>query len=140
MKSMLRVFFLFSIFAAGNAFADGVALNSMESVHKLFLSHPSNFAILDANSDKTREKMGSIKGAIKLTSPSSYSASELPAEKNSMLVFYCYNKMCTASHDAAKRATSLGYTDVSVLPDGILGWKEAGYPIEGGSNAPLAVN
>jgi hypothetical protein len=31
-----------------------------------------------------------------------------------------------ASHEAARRAVKAGYTDVSVMADGIAGWKAAG--------------
>ena len=33
-----------------------------------------------------------------------------------------------ASHEAARRAVKAGYKDVSVMADGILGWKAAGEP------------
>ena len=35
-----------------------------------------------------------------------------------------------ASHDAARRAVEAGYTDVSVMSDGIWGWKDSGQPVE----------
>jgi rhodanese-related sulfurtransferase len=31
-----------------------------------------------------------------------------------------------ASHEAARRAAAAGYTNVSVMVDGITGWREAG--------------
>ncbi|HXR26183.1 MAG TPA: hypothetical protein VN742_12525 [Candidatus Binataceae bacterium] len=31
-----------------------------------------------------------------------------------------------ASHEAARRAVKVGYSDVSVMADGISGWKAAG--------------
>ena len=34
-----------------------------------------------------------------------------------------------ASHEAARRAVAAGYTDVSVMGDGIMGWKDAGKPV-----------
>jgi rhodanese-related sulfurtransferase len=34
-----------------------------------------------------------------------------------------------ASHEAARRAVKAGYTNVSVMVDGIMGWKDAGQPI-----------
>jgi len=33
-----------------------------------------------------------------------------------------------ASHEAARRAVEAGYSDVSVMADGISGWVEAGKP------------
>ncbi len=35
-----------------------------------------------------------------------------------------------ASHEAARRAVDAGYTDVSVMTDGIWGWVDAGEPVE----------
>lgn len=83
---------------------------------------------VDANGKQTRETQGVIPGAVLLTSSSQYAVTELPADKNSKLVFYCASEKCGASHAAAKRALENGYTDVAVLPDGIAGWKSAGQP------------
>lgn len=33
-----------------------------------------------------------------------------------------------ASHEAARRAVKAGYSNVSVMVDGIIGWKAAGEP------------
>ncbi len=82
--------------------------------------------VLDANNNEFRAKNGVIPGAILLTSSSSFAVSELPANKDAKLVFYCANNMCGASHGAAAKAAQAGYTDVAVLPDGLMGWKSAG--------------
>jgi len=58
---------------------------------------------------------------------------DLPAPKDRLLVFYCYNKMCLASHEAARRALEMGYTSVFIMPEGIQGWVKAGKAIEKGS-------
>jgi len=57
---------------------------------------------------------------------------DLPASTDRPLIFYCYNKMCLASHEAARRALELGYTSVFIMPEGIQGWVKAGKPIEKG--------
>jgi rhodanese-related sulfurtransferase len=85
---------------------------------------------VDANGKETRAKMGVIPGARLLTSSTQFAATELPASKDSKLVFYCANTRCQASHQAAQRAVDFGYTDVSVLPDGIKGWVDAGQATE----------
>ena len=82
--------------------------------------------VVDANDNAFRSKNGIIPGAILLTSSSEFALSELPAKKDAKVVFYCANEMCGASHGAAQKAMSAGYTDVSVLPDGLMGWKAAG--------------
>lgn len=82
---------------------------------------------VDVNNEKTRAKEGMIPGARLLTSASQYDpAKELGTAKDAELVFYCANTRCTASHTAAERAIEAGYTNVSILPDGIAGWKAAG--------------
>lgn len=81
---------------------------------------------VDANGQKTREKMGTLPGAVLLTDSEQYGMSELPTDKSKQLVFYCANTQCGASHEAAERAITAGYTNVKVMPDGIAGWVKAG--------------
>lgn len=85
---------------------------------------------VDANGDKTRKDVGFIPGAVLLSDYETFAASELPADKKQSLVFYCANEQCGASHEAAKKAVALGYTDVKVLPAGIMGWSKAGQRTE----------
>lgn len=56
----------------------------------------------------------------------------LPEEKkDSYLIFYCINRMCTVSYEAALVAIQRGYQNVYVMPDGIQGWVSNGYEFEG---------
>lgn len=87
-------------------------------------------AILDANSDSVRKQYGKIPTATLLSNYASYKLNELPADKTKGLVFYCSNLACGASKKGAKRALLAGYTNVSVLPVGVKGWKEAGQKTE----------
>lgn len=94
------------------------------------LQSPTPPVVYDVNVAETREHVGIVPGARLLSSFSNYDpAKELPADKNAPLVFYCANTMCTASHDAAEKAIEAGYTDVSVMVDGIYGWRKAGRPL-----------
>ena len=77
-----------------------------------------------------RAQTGSIPGARLLPSYNYDIATELPPDKNADIVFYCRNTQCMASHTAANRALKAGYTDVSVMADGIEGWKNAGKPTD----------
>jgi rhodanese-related sulfurtransferase len=89
----------------------------------------SKAVVLDANNPDFRAKNGVIPGARLLTSFRKYDVEkELPVAKDSKLVFYCANTHCSASQAAAEKALSAGYTDVNVLPDGLMGWKQAGQP------------
>lgn len=85
---------------------------------------------VDANGKGTRKKMGVIPGAVLLTDSESFSPSELPSDKSKALVFYCANTRCSASHEAAARALTAGYTNVKILPDGIAGWVKAGKKVQ----------
>ena len=95
-------------------------------------SKAKSAALYDANTPEFREKNGVIPGASLLTSPAGYDLVVLPKDKAAKLVFYCANTKCTASHVAAHRALEAGYTDVSVMPDGLMGWKSAGQPTTAG--------
>ena len=44
---------------------------------------------VDCNGEGTRKKMGVVPGAILITDEEAYGPSELPADKNTKLVFYC---------------------------------------------------
>lgn len=85
---------------------------------------------VDANGERTRQKMGVIPGAVLLTDSETFTPAELPADKAKTLVFYCANTSCGASHDAAAKALTAGYSNVKVLPDGIAGWVKAGKKIQ----------
>jgi rhodanese-related sulfurtransferase len=70
--------------------------------------------------------MGTLPGAVLLTDSDTFTISELPTDKTKTLVFYCANTQCGASHTAAEKALTAGYTSVKVMPDGIAGWVKAG--------------
>ena len=64
--------------------------------------------------------------------PADYKDSDLPPDKNAVLVFYCSNPMCTKAPKAARRAKGMGYSNVQVMSAGISGWLAAKLPIESG--------
>jgi rhodanese-related sulfurtransferase len=98
----------------------------------------SDVVVYDANHPDTRTKYGIIPGAHLLPSADGFSVSqELPANKDANLVFYCANTQCMASHEAARRAIDAGYKDVSVMSDGIMGWKKAGQPTASVTNSKV---
>ena len=53
---------------------------------------------------------------------------QLPAEKDTKIVLYC--RSGRMSEIAAEELVNLGYTSVWNVSDGILGWEQAGYPLE----------
>mgnify|MGYP001556210233 CR=1 FL=1 len=81
---------------------------------------------VDANSERTRKRNGTVPNAIILTSSSKYELSQLPEDKSKDLIFYCSNTRCTASDAAAERASDNGYENVHIMREGIKGWADAG--------------
>jgi rhodanese-related sulfurtransferase len=59
-------------------------------------------------------------------------AADLPPDHDALLVFYCSNPWCRKAPTAARRAKSLGYRHVSVMPAGITGWLSSALPTEQG--------
>jgi len=88
----------------------------------------SGAVAVDANSERTRKKNGTVPDAIILTSSYKYDLAQLPEDKSNDLIFYCSNTNCTASDAAAERASTNGYENVHVMREGIKGWKDAGKP------------
>jgi rhodanese-related sulfurtransferase len=85
---------------------------------------------IDANSERTRKKMGIVPGAVLLSDSELFSLSELPPDKSKALVFYCANTRCNASHEAAGRALNAGYVNAKVMDEGIAGWVAAGKRVQ----------
>ena len=123
MKNLLLAF-LFAICAITLPVlaADQVADVSVATVQEMLSAKPVKVMTVDANNEQARAEAGMVPGAIKLSSYNQYNLAELPADKNTTLVFYCYNSYCQASHLAAARALQAGYTDVRVMKAGIVGW------------------
>ena len=107
-----------------------------DDLANLITTSSSHLQVYDANFPDTRERLGVIDGAHLLSSYDNYKvAKELPSDKNTQLVFYCYDKRCMASHFAARRAIAAGYKNVSVMSDGIVGWYMLHEPIHQVSEA-----
>jgi rhodanese-related sulfurtransferase len=102
----------------------GAQIISVEKVAQFVETKAPNVAILDANDDDVRKDKGTVPGAIALSNYSKYALSELPQDKSTQLIFYCYNFLCTASDEAADRAIKAGYTNVWRMRDGITGWQD----------------
>ena len=52
---------------------------------------------------------------------------KLPANRNAMVVLYCRSGRMT--QEATEALVTLGYTNVWNLDRGMVGWKQAGFPI-----------
>jgi rhodanese-related sulfurtransferase len=73
-----------------------------------------------------------VPGALNLD-PASYRDADLPADRDSPLVFYCSAHLCIKAPLAARRAIGMGYRNVRVMSAGIAGWLGADLPTESGA-------
>jgi rhodanese-related sulfurtransferase len=112
------------------AFLMGLKTISPGEVHRL-TQHPGQASVYDVNAPLSWTT-AHVPGARHLD-PVSYPESELPPDKDAMLVFYCSNPMCRKAPNAARRAKKLGYTNVQVMSAGISGWIAAKLPTESGA-------
>jgi rhodanese-related sulfurtransferase len=87
-------------------------------------------SVLDVNSRQSW-LTARVPGA-RLLDPMGYDESDLPADRDSTLVFYCSNFMCRNAPNAARRAKDMGYRNVYVMSAGISGWVGASLPTESG--------
>lgn len=92
------------------------------------LQQPGALALFDVNSIQ-RWRDGHIPGARHLDH-GAFTQADLPAERDLRLVFYCSNPLCRKAPQAARRARAMGYRNVQVLAAGIVGWTDAGLPVE----------
>jgi rhodanese-related sulfurtransferase len=106
----------------------GLDTISPKELHQLFAS--GALYVFDVNSPQSWMQTR-VPGAVHLD-PLTFSAADLPADKNARIVFYCSNTWCRKAPNAARRAAALGYTNVRVMSAGIKGWLGANLPVEGG--------
>lgn len=107
----------------------GLKTISPDGLHQLMQS-AARLSIIDVNSRQSWMK-AHIPGARSLD-PVDYNDSDLPPDKDSMLVFYCSNPLCMKAPNAARRARKIGYGNVHVLSAGISGWLAAKLPTQSG--------
>jgi rhodanese-related sulfurtransferase len=112
--------------AAANETQEAPATITEISVEDADKALKSGAVAVDANSESTRQKNGTVPDAVILTSSYKYDLAQLPTDKGTDLIFYCSNTNCTASDAAADRAAANGYENVRIMREGIKGWKEAG--------------
>jgi rhodanese-related sulfurtransferase len=90
---------------------------------------PEAVVLIDARPKRAKYDKGHIPGAISI--PDTYfdkGKSQLPEDKNALLIFYCGGLKCKLSHKSAAKAEALGYTNVKVFAEGFPRWmKEPGH-------------
>ena len=90
------------------------------------IDQKTNMVLIDSRPKRKKYDKGHIPTALSI--PDSQFAKfqdQLPADKNTPLVFYCGGLKCRLSHKSAKKAIELGYTKVKVFAEGYPAWVAA---------------
>lgn len=86
-----------------------------------------NVAIIDSRPAARQFDPGHIPGAINIPDTQfDKQIAKLPADKATLLIFYCGGLECMLSHASAFKAEKLGYNNIKVYPAGMPDWKERG--------------
>lgn len=96
------------------------------------LAHHDNVFVFD-NNNRARYETGHVPGA-RWVAFNAVRAEDLPSDHTATLVFYCANEQCGACHTAARSASALGYANVFIMPQGIMGWVASGQHVVTGPN------
>lgn len=91
---------------------------------KKMLDEKQPFVLIDARPKRVTDK-GMIPGALAISdSEFDKHVAELPADKATLLVYYCGGLECVLSDNSAAKAKALGYTDVVTYPEGYPEWEK----------------
>ena len=83
--------------------------------------------IIDSRPAARQYDLGHIPGAINIPdSQFDKMVDKLPADKATLLLFYCGGLECMLSHNSAFKAEKLGYSNIKVYPAGSPDWKAKG--------------
>lgn len=92
------------------------------------LPPPSDVMIIDSRPTGRKYDVGHIPTALNLPDTQfDKLANLLPADKSTLLIFYCDGHECLLSHNSAFKAEKLGYTNLRVYADGYPDWIAKGH-------------
>jgi rhodanese-related sulfurtransferase len=99
---------------------------------KAMFDAKKEFTLVDARSKDEYDEAHIVK-AINITEKSyEAQASQLPSDKNALLVLYCNGVKCGKSKKVAAKAAAAGYTNITIYADGFPVWEEKALPITAG--------
>lgn len=135
MKRMLRnitgYFLTLLVMLVGQAAAADYRFIDTAQLKAMF-DEKKAFTLVDARTKEEYDEAHIVK-AISITEKGFESeASQLPADKNALLVIYCNGVKCGKSKKVAARATAAGYTNILLHADGFPVWEEKALPITAG--------
>lgn len=86
--------------------------------------------LIDSRPAARQYDPGHIPGAINIPDTQfDKHVAKLPADKSTLLIFYCGGYDCMLSHNSAFKAEKLGFTNIKVYPAGMPEWKTAGHQV-----------
>lgn len=124
---------LFSLFTSAAIAADIPVISTAELKKKM--DAKETLVLADALSS-IEHKEKAIQGSINIPSSKVKGNPNLPADKNTLLVFYCLGPKCGKSKMAAKVAQTLGYSNIMIYDEGLPAWMQNGYPVTKAANYP----
>lgn len=127
-RSLLTVFIVLCLFTPAWAQKPAWKVIQPEALHQM-LEQNSDFTLINTMSSIECRDHSIPKSLCIPCETLEKQIGKLPNDKQRKLVFYCESELCLRSYKAAEKALKHGYTDVSVLKDGLPGWKKAGYEV-----------
>lgn len=92
-------------------------------ISKVSVPMAEDVMIIDARPYMVKYAKGHIPGAVSIPfSEFDKKTNLLPKDKATLLIYYCEGLECKLSHNSAKKAKALGYTNVKVFAKGFPEW------------------
>ena len=92
------------------------------------LPKPDGVQLIDSRPAARKFDPGHIPTAINIPDTQfEKMVDQLPADKNTLLIFYCEGHECMLSHNSAFKAEKLGYTNIRVYAEGYPEWIQKGH-------------
>jgi rhodanese-related sulfurtransferase len=83
--------------------------------------------LIDARPTARKFNPGHIPGSINIPDDKfEQMKDQLPQDKGTLLIFYCEGPSCVLSHNSARKAEALGYTNIKVYTNGYPEWVAKG--------------
>ena len=104
--------------------AKGAQMSVSAAYLKKLADDKAPYVLIDARPKRVADK-GMIPSAINISdSEFDKHVDKLPADKATMLIFYCGGMECVLSDNSAEKARKLGYTNVLTYPPGYPEWEK----------------
>ncbi len=119
--------------------AKGAQMSVSAAYIKKLMEDKAPYVLIDARPKRVADK-GMIPTAINISDTEfDKSVDKLPADKATLLIYYCGGMECVLSDNSAEKAKKLGYTNVLTYPPGYPEWEKMhGAPAAAGAPAGAA--